>query len=120
MKILGYTTNLDEYMDAADVVYTKPGGLTSTEALTKDKPLVLMDPLPGVESWNQVYFANHSLACITNGFFTGSAVVWRLLSDEARLAEMAEARARLVKRHSAKALGDFALRLAEKSENFKK
>ncbi len=35
MKILGYTGNLDEYMDAADIVYTKPGGLTTTETLTK-------------------------------------------------------------------------------------
>ncbi len=115
MKILGYTNNLDEYMDAADIVYTKPGGLTSTETLTKDKPLVLMDPLPGVESWNQVYFANHSLACITNDFFTGSAVVGLLLKDKSRQEEMAEARARLVKHNSAKALGDFALELAEKN-----
>ena len=120
MKILGYTTNLDEYMDAADLVYTKPGGLTSTEALTKDKPLVLMDPLPGVESWNQVYFANHSLACITNDYFTGSTVVSRLLEDSCRQSEMAAARARLVKHYSAKALGDFALKLAEKNENFEK
>ncbi len=120
MKILGFTTNLDEYMDAADVVYTKPGGLTTTETLTKDKPLVLMDPLPGVESWNQIYFANHSLACVTNDFFTGAEVVRGLLRDKTRLAEMAAARERLVKHDSAKNLGDFALELAGKNKKILK
>ena len=117
MKILGYTGNLDEYMDAADIVYTKPGGLTTTETLTKDKPLVLMDPLPGVESWNQGYFANHSLACMTNDFYKGSTVIPQLLSDSSRLSEMAAARERLVKHDSAKNLGDFALGLIEKNKN---
>lgn len=117
MRILGFTGNLDEYMDAADVVYTKPGGLTTTETLTKDKPLVLMDPLPGVESWNQGYFTNHSLACMTNDFYKGSTVIPQLLSDESRLTEMAAARLRLVKHDSAKNLGDFALGLIEKNKN---
>ena len=111
--ILGYTTNIDEYMDAADLVYTKPGGLTTTEALTKDKPLMLMSPLPGVEEANLAYFSNHSLACFTNTYMPGSLAIELLLADKERLETMRIARQKMVKHNSAKNLGDYILNLIE-------
>jgi UDP-N-acetylglucosamine:LPS N-acetylglucosamine transferase len=39
-------------MDAADVVSTKPGGLTSSEVLAKGKPMIIVDPIPGQEQRN--------------------------------------------------------------------
>ena len=43
-------------MDACDVIYTKPGGLTSTEALVKNIPIVHTAPIPGCEAANVAFF----------------------------------------------------------------
>jgi processive 1,2-diacylglycerol beta-glucosyltransferase len=46
---LGYTTAMDEYMSAADVLVGKPGGLTTSEALAKGLLVVIVNPIPGQE-----------------------------------------------------------------------
>ncbi|EHQ90342.1 MGDG synthase family glycosyltransferase [Desulfosporosinus youngiae] len=50
--ILGYVDNMEELMSAADLIITKSGGLTVTEALTMDLPLVIYKPIPGQEEEN--------------------------------------------------------------------
>jgi processive 1,2-diacylglycerol beta-glucosyltransferase len=50
--ILGYVDNMQELMDASDLILTKPGGLTSSEALAKGKPMIVTDPIPGQEQRN--------------------------------------------------------------------
>ena len=49
-------------MDAADVVYTKPGGLTSTEVIVKNRPLVHTAPIPGCETKNMEFFVEKGMA----------------------------------------------------------
>ncbi len=61
-KILGHTTNMPTYMKAADIIYTKPGGLTSTEAAASRTPLVLTYQIPGCETANKMFFINHGMA----------------------------------------------------------
>jgi processive 1,2-diacylglycerol beta-glucosyltransferase len=46
---VGYTTAMDEYMSAADVLVGKPGGLTTSEALAKGLLFVIVNPIPGQE-----------------------------------------------------------------------
>ena len=58
----GYTTRVSEYMDAADVLISKPGGLSSTEAAVKEIALVHMSPLPGWEEENVRFFVKHGLS----------------------------------------------------------
>ena len=43
-------------MDASDILITKPGGLTTTEAMTKNLPIIMINPIPGVESANCNFF----------------------------------------------------------------
>lgn len=105
--ILGYINNMGDYMDAADIIYTKPGGLTTSETLVKDKPLILMPPLPGVEQANVAYLANRSLALITNEYLRASTVIGMFMKDTEKQRQMAEAREKFTKKHSAKALGEF-------------
>lgn len=52
VTVHGFVRNIHELMDAADVVVTKPGGLTTNEVLAKGKPMVLMAPIPGQEQRN--------------------------------------------------------------------
>ncbi len=55
VKVFGFVNNMHELMDAADVVVSKPGGLTASEVLAKGKPLVIVDPIPGQEQRNAEY-----------------------------------------------------------------
>lgn len=57
----GYTNQISRYMDAADFLVTKPGGLTVTEALIKNIPLVITKPIPGQEEENSNYLLNHGI-----------------------------------------------------------
>jgi processive 1,2-diacylglycerol beta-glucosyltransferase len=54
-KVLSYTDKMDSLMDASDLIITKPGGLTSAEALAKGLPLIIVKPLPGQEERNGRY-----------------------------------------------------------------
>ena len=49
---IGFTDKVHLYMKACDVVISKPGGLSSTEAMVSNIPLVLSEPIPGCESEN--------------------------------------------------------------------
>lgn len=62
INIIGYTDKISTYMDAADVVYTKPGGLTSTEVIVKNRPLVHTAPIPGCETKNMEFFIEKGMA----------------------------------------------------------
>ena len=57
----GYTNQISRYMDAADFLVTKPGGLTVTEVLIKNIPLVITKPIPGQEEENSNYLLNHGI-----------------------------------------------------------
>lgn len=62
VHILGYTTHVSSYMDACDVIFTKPGGLTSTEALVKMIPTVHTAPIPGCETKNSAFFVERGIS----------------------------------------------------------
>ncbi|MCK5581351.1 MAG: glycosyltransferase [Candidatus Omnitrophica bacterium] len=47
-----YANNIDELMEIATVIVTKPGGMTTSEALSKGLPMVIVDPIPGQEMRN--------------------------------------------------------------------
>jgi len=52
VRVNGFVNNMHEWMDAADLIVTKPGGLTTTEILAKGKPMALVSPIPGQEQRN--------------------------------------------------------------------
>ena len=49
---IGYTDKVHLYMKASNIIVTKPGGLTSTEAMVCNIPIILSSPIPGVETEN--------------------------------------------------------------------
>lgn len=55
MLRFGFVRNVDELMSAADIVITKAGGLTVSEALTKRLPIIIYKPIPGQEQENASY-----------------------------------------------------------------
>ena len=51
-KIYGFSNNMHELMQASDIIVTKSGGLTCSECLAKNLPLVVIAPVPGQETRN--------------------------------------------------------------------
>lgn len=62
LQVFGYIDNVYDYMAAADLLVTKPGGLTSAEALASGLPMVIVHPLPGQEMRNSKYLLNKRVA----------------------------------------------------------
>ena len=58
VQILGYTEKIADFMAAADVLFTKPGGLTTTEAAVKGIPIVHTRPIPGCETKIWLFIQN--------------------------------------------------------------
>ena len=103
VEVLGYVSNVDKLMAAADLLITKPGALTMTEAFAVGLPLILHAPIPGPEALNAAYAMAHG-AAIEVGDKKISAVVEELLSNPSRLAEMKLCAKELAKPHAARAI----------------
>jgi processive 1,2-diacylglycerol beta-glucosyltransferase len=64
--VLGFATNMHELMAVADLLVTKPGGLTTSEALAMGKPLFILNPIPGQEAANSDFLLQRGAAAKVN------------------------------------------------------
>jgi processive 1,2-diacylglycerol beta-glucosyltransferase len=96
VHILGYTDRMQELLGAADLVVSKPGGLTTAESLACGVPLVVVNPIPGQESRNADYLLENGAGLKANSIPALPGKVEGLLSSPERLSLM---------RRKAKALG---------------
>lgn len=103
VRIVGYTEHIAAYMDACDVLYTKPGGLTSTEAAVKGIPIVHTTPIPGCETRNREFFSVRGLSVTSDKFYGQIAAGQSLLRAPVRCEAMRTAQ-------SAAVPGDAALK----------
>jgi processive 1,2-diacylglycerol beta-glucosyltransferase len=94
--IFGFTDRMDELMAAADLVLTKPGGLTSSECLARGTPLAIINPIPGQETRNSDYLLENGAAIKVSSPAVLPYKVSTLLNDKPRLSRLQK---------SAKALG---------------
>lgn len=86
--VVGYTNRIAEYMAAADLCITKPGGLSITEMLVMRLPMILMLSVPGCESRNMDFFRSHQIAIATDDWEQAIAEVGRLLRQPDELKKM--------------------------------
>jgi len=86
VRILGFTRNISLYMDSAEFIVTKAGGLTCSEALAKRLPLVFIDAVGGCENYNRRFFVDNGMAAETSGSVTELAL--KLLKSPKKLSAM--------------------------------
>jgi len=86
--VLGFTDQIDELMAVADLVVTKPGGLTTSETLARGAAMVIVNPIPGQESRNSDFLLENGAAIKVNNIATLAYKVTALLRDSARLARL--------------------------------
>ena len=68
-------------MDCCDVLFSKPGGITSTEALIRNIPLVHTAPIPGLEDKNAQFFHARGMSYYTQDLHQQVDVAIRLCRD---------------------------------------
>ncbi|MGQ9650726.1 MAG: MGDG synthase family glycosyltransferase [Phycisphaerae bacterium] len=88
VKVVGFTTEMDEYMAAADLVVGKPGGLTTSEALARSLVYVIVNPIPGQEERNADHLLEEGVAIRCNNLPVLAYKIDCLLGNPERLAAM--------------------------------
>jgi processive 1,2-diacylglycerol beta-glucosyltransferase len=111
VKVLGFTDQIDELMAAADLVVSKPGGLTTSEVLARGAVMVIVNPIPGQESRNSDYLLESGAAIKANNLPTLAHKVGVLLEDPKRLEQLRAGVARVGRPRAAHEVAERALRL---------
>jgi processive 1,2-diacylglycerol beta-glucosyltransferase len=101
VKVIGYTDQVARYMEACDLLYTKPGGITSTEGAVMGVPMVHMKPIPGCETRNRELFTTYGMSVSARGVLGQAVKGRRLLNDPKRQKQMVKAQKAQMTRDSA-------------------
>lgn len=88
VRLTGFVRNMEEYMGAADLIVTKPGGLTTAEAIAMRLPMVLYRPLPGQEEDNVDYLTGVGVAKLASDEAELERLATRLIGQPEMLARM--------------------------------
>ncbi len=102
---------MDELLAAADLVVTKPGGLTVSEALARGVGIVIIKPIPGQEQRNSDYLLENGAAVKVNHVPTLSYKLTALLGDPEQLARLRANARRLARPHAAHDVAEQSLAL---------
>ena len=88
VRVYGFLQNIPQMMASADLYVTKPGGISTTEAMATGLPMVLVDAVAGCEDYNMHYFQVIGGALVAKEPEHIASLCLRLIADETRLAEM--------------------------------
>jgi len=80
--VVPFTERVPLYMDACDVLLTKPGGISSTEAAVKGVPMIHTPPIPGVETLNAQFFTERGMSIVVPNEDSAADNALRLAQDE--------------------------------------
>ena len=107
IKILDYTDKVPELMHIADLVITKPGGLTVSEALASNIPLVLINPIPGQEEENAEFLTNNNVAVLIKDEDNISRILKFLFKDKESFNAMIKSTKVIAKPQSTKTICEY-------------
>ncbi len=100
-KIFGFVDNVHELMDAAEMVVTKPGGITTAECMVKRLPMIIINPIPGQEAKNSEYLLSHNVAVQAEDANDVMLFVDEFLRNPQKLRQMRDAADRVRRPHAA-------------------
>ncbi|RAP78333.1 1,2-diacylglycerol 3-glucosyltransferase [Paenibacillus montanisoli] len=115
MVVTGFTDRVPELMAASDLLLTKSGGLTSSEALAAGLPMVIYKPLPGQEIDNANYLRQCGAAIHIEDEMELLGTLRMLLGSQARLETMRRQAKKASKPYSAEAAASLVAELVAQS-----
>ena len=96
-----FTKEVNIYMNCADVLLSKPGGLSSTEAAVSNVPLIHVNAIPGCETENAKFFADHGMSLNAKNINEAAEYAITLTSDEQKSERMRERQRLTINPHAA-------------------
>ena len=110
---LGFVDYVDKLMDASDCIISKPGGLTTSEAMAKRLPMVIVDPIPGQEDRNTEFLTNNGVAMAVTATTPLDEVIYQLIANPKRVEVMQDAIDLIAKPNSTRDICELAKALCE-------
>lgn len=109
VRVLGFTDKVPELMHIASLVVTKPGGLTTTESLASELPMVIINPIPGQEEENAEFLVSKGVGVWIKNSDSPEEVITSLFSSSNILENMKKNARLLAKKDSTKIICDTIL-----------
>ena len=113
IKPYGFVNNVEVMMSASDCIVSKPGGLTVSEALAKNLPMLLVDPIPGHEERNVEFLVNNGMAALITKNFPIDEAVYELFSNPVRLQTVRQTMRAIAHPDATERLAEFILQWEE-------
>lgn len=88
VSLVYFTDVVQEYMQCSDLLVTKPGGLTVSEAIACDLPMVLFQAIPGQEEDNAAFLTRKGMAVQIGKNQSAAEVICELVNHPEKLHEM--------------------------------
>ena len=82
IHIIGFVDNMPLYLDSTDLYLTKPGGLSTSEAVSKSVPMVFINAVAGCEAHNLKHFVNLGVAVTDENKYNVSSLCTELLNND--------------------------------------
>ena len=106
IKVLEFTDKVPELMSISDLVVTKPGGLTTSESLASNLPMIIINPIPGQEEDNAKFLEENGIAIWLKKDDKPFDIINQILSNPENLEKMKNATKSLSKKYSTKDICD--------------
>ncbi|MBR5453883.1 MAG: glycosyltransferase [Clostridia bacterium] len=114
--VYGFVDNVDVMMDASDCIVSKPGGLTTSEALAKRLPMIIVNPIPGQEDRNREFLLNNGAAMAVSETCPLDEVIFQLFSSPDRIEEIRRNIDKIRRPHASADLVELIRKLAEERQ----
>lgn len=102
LEVYGFVNNIHEFMELSDCIISKPGGVSVSEILSREKPLVIFSPLPGQEYENAEFILNSGVAVTTSDVKKIPILISQIFGSEIRMRCFKELAGLLKKPYSAR------------------
>ncbi len=106
ISIIGFTQNMNDILSAVDIIVSKPGGLTTTECLLKELPMIIPYYIPGQEEENMDFLSNCGAALRTSKKFTIGVLLKVLIDNPDRMELLKNNIKAIKKQNTAEDIGD--------------
>ena len=106
VRVLPFTDKVPELMSISSVVITKPGGLTTTEGLVSNLPIIVINPLPGQEEENALFLEKNNVGVWIRKDDNPEVILSQIFNSPNKLEEMKEHTKLLAKPNSTKQICD--------------
>ena len=109
IKIFEFVNNVPELMAVSDIVITKPGGLTTTESLVSNLPMIIINPIPGQEEENAKFLEKSNVGIWLKKNMNIRKTIYEFISNEDNLNKMSQNTKNISNKNSTKDICEILL-----------